>query len=725
MKDKNYNILVSFDDKYVDKAMNMLYSLKLYNNARFNVYIFFIELSDNSIKKIQTFFKKYKIENLFLHKYNLDIDEFPINLDHTSVETYIRLFVPFIIDVDKLLYLDCDIICNGDITKFYDTNIDNYYVAAVENKSPLESEEFNPVMNENLDLPANNKYVNAGVLLINTLKIKNDFSIEKMMNFIDDNREILIMQDQDIINKLFYKKIKLVSNIYNYQINGYEDNELINNPILIHYSDSLKPWNRDYPSRIKAKYYYDILQKLGKDDELNFLLNDYDNEIDIIIPVYNSNSTLPKALNSINNLVNKNETKIYIIDDGSTESYEDTINTYGKNLDILYFKLDTNKGPGYARNYGINVSNGKYIIFLDSDDYFAKKSSVKRLYDSIENSEFDEIRSSFKRISGDSEMVFQEDNLGVHGKIYRRSFIKDNNIKFSNTRSFEDTYFNTLIFINNGNIKDIDDMTYYWCDNVDSLTNTESIDNKILDYASNMYEILSSSNYINSDRWLNVVFDSLYFIYLYYDNCSAKINEIDDFITKILKLLYVNNTTIYELFDEYYIEEDEFKKFIEKYIVFNKKLINEYNASNIQKKNDLLKEKFAEFGEDNIIETPINTNCGGRNLHIGSGVYINFGLSLVDNGNIYIGDDTFIGPNVNILTLNHAINLKDREKGNIEIKDVIIGKNVWIGAGAIILPGVVIGDNSVIGAGSVVTKDIPSDVVAVGNPCRVIKEINK
>ena len=175
-------------------------------------------------------------------------------------------------------------------------------------------------------------------------------------------------------------------------------------------------------------------------------------------------------------------------------------------------------------------------------------------------------------------------------------------------------------------------------------------------------------------------------------------------------------------------DSEEFISFIRKFYT-NKKsninCINTFDASNLEEKNKILKQQLASFGENNIIEVPINTNCGGKNLHIGSGVYINFGLSLVDNGNIYIGDNTFIGPNVSILTLNHAVNPNERALGGIEIKDVIIGKNVWIGAGVIIFPGVTIGDNSVIGAGSIVTKDIPSNVLAYGNPCKVIKNNSK
>ena len=111
------------------------------------------------------------------------------------------------------------------------------------------------------------------------------------------------------------------------------------------------------------------------------------------------------------------------------------------------------------------------------------------------------------------------------------------------------------------------------------------------------------------------------------------------------------------------------------------------------------------------------------NVHLGKKVYANFNLTLVDDTHIYIGDYTLMGPNVTICTAAHPLDPDLREKALQYNKPVHIGRNCWIGAGVIILPGVTIGDNTVIGAGAVVTKDIPANVVAYGNPCRVQKEL--
>lgn len=152
---------------------------------------------------------------------------------------------------------------------------------------------------------------------------------------------------------------------------------------------------------------------------------------------------------------------------------------------------------------------------------------------------------------------------------------------------------------------------------------------------------------------------------------------------------------------------------------------NATRPSQLEKRMELLKEMFAEIGEDCYIEPPLHSNWGGHNVHFGSNVYANFNLTLVDDTHIFVGDKTMIGPNVIIATGGHPILPELREQAYQFNAPVHIGKNCWIGAGVIIIPGITIGDNSVIGAGSIVTKDIPANVVAVGNPCKVIREISE
>lgn len=152
---------------------------------------------------------------------------------------------------------------------------------------------------------------------------------------------------------------------------------------------------------------------------------------------------------------------------------------------------------------------------------------------------------------------------------------------------------------------------------------------------------------------------------------------------------------------------------------------NMTRPTELKKREEMLREMFAEIGDGCYIEPPFHANFGGKHVHFGNHIYANFGLTLVDDTHIYVGDNTMFGPNVTVATAGHPIDPVLRSKEYQYNMAVHIGKNCWIGAGALILPGVTIGDNTVIGAGSVVTKNIPSSVVAVGNPCRVIREVGE
>lgn len=152
---------------------------------------------------------------------------------------------------------------------------------------------------------------------------------------------------------------------------------------------------------------------------------------------------------------------------------------------------------------------------------------------------------------------------------------------------------------------------------------------------------------------------------------------------------------------------------------------NATRPSELEKRSAMLKEMFAEIGEGCYIEPPLRSNFGGKHVHFGKGVYANFNLTLVDDTHIYIGDHTMLGPNVTVATAGHPILPELREQGYQFNMPVHIGRNCWLGAGVIVMPGVTIGDNTVIGAGSIVTKDIPANVVAVGNPCRVLRPIGE
>ena len=156
-----------------------------------------------------------------------------------------------------------------------------------------------------------------------------------------------------------------------------------------------------------------------------------------------------------------------------------------------------------------------------------------------------------------------------------------------------------------------------------------------------------------------------------------------------------------------------------------KDLCFEYNnlkPSQIDKRTELIKRIIGNTRENFLIEQPFMCDYG-YNIEIGENFYSNYNLVILDANKVTFGNNVFVAPNCGFYTAGHPLDAEARNKGLEYAKPIMVGNNVWIGGNVVVLPGVTIGDNTVIGAGSVVTKDIPANVVAVGNPCRVIKQI--
>lgn len=161
-------------------------------------------------------------------------------------------------------------------------------------------------------------------------------------------------------------------------------------------------------------------------------------------------------------------------------------------------------------------------------------------------------------------------------------------------------------------------------------------------------------------------------------------------------------------------------------LMVTREVLYEYNTlrpSECERMKEILKELLGHVGDNNfLINQPFRCDYG-KQISIGKRFFANFNFVVLDEAHVTIGDDCFIGPNVSIYTACHSTDPVERNSRREWAKPVKIGNNVWIGGSVTILPGVTIGDNVTIGAGSVVTRDIPSNSVAVGNPCKVIKHI--
>jgi maltose O-acetyltransferase len=156
-------------------------------------------------------------------------------------------------------------------------------------------------------------------------------------------------------------------------------------------------------------------------------------------------------------------------------------------------------------------------------------------------------------------------------------------------------------------------------------------------------------------------------------------------------------------------------------------LVERFNATSVtqgDERREILREMLGSLGEDTEIKPPFQCDYGYL-IHIGARCFVNYGAVILDVADVRIGNDVQIATNVQLLTATHPLEASVRRQGWEYAQPITIGDGVWLGGGAIVCPGVSIGENTVIGAGSVVTRDLPAGVLAVGNPCRVIRELSE
>jgi maltose O-acetyltransferase len=173
---------------------------------------------------------------------------------------------------------------------------------------------------------------------------------------------------------------------------------------------------------------------------------------------------------------------------------------------------------------------------------------------------------------------------------------------------------------------------------------------------------------------------------------------------------------LYKAFGEELFEERQYAK----ELVFK---FNTLHPSQISERDEIIRKLFGSTGEKFFIEPPFRCDYG-YNITLGNNFYSNYNLIILDCAKTVIGDNVLIGPNVGIYAAGHPVHHELRNQEYEFALPIIIGNNVWIGGNVVINPGITLGDNSVIGSGSVVTKDIPANVVAAGNPCKILREIS-
>lgn len=278
--------------------------------------------------------------------------------------------------------------------------------------------------------------------------------------------------------------------------------------------------------------------------------------IDIIIPAYNAHETIKDTLESIASQSIKDKINVYIINDFSDKDYSEEISIFKNKLDVKEINTGKNMGPGYARQLGIDSSNSEFIVFIDADDEFYNNKAIEILYNTIKENKCDVVVGSFNEILKDGRIIkHDKDTIWLHGKIYRRSFLDKNIIRFTNTYSNEDTGFNKLVMLCT-NMYYIDDITYIWKYNSKSITNSSEFDFSGIDgFVYNICWAISEGEKrkCNPIKMGIIVYETMlevYYRYVYYKN---KRKDVDDIIkwSKELKKYYLKyNNYVYPVMKE-------------------------------------------------------------------------------------------------------------------------------------------------------------------------------
>ena len=239
--------------------------------------------------------------------------------------------------------------------------------------------------------------------------------------------------------------------------------------------------------------------------------------IDVIIPAYNAYETIERTLKSIEKQTIKDKLKVYIVDDCSSRDYNYLKDLF--DLDITIHRLNKNGGPGVARQYGIDHSNSEYIVFIDSDDVFSSSDSIKIMLDTIGNNDVGV--TAFTEEYDIGSYTIYKDNIWMHGKIYKRKYLLDNDIHFNDSRQNEDYGFNRLLILSGATINYSDSITYIWKNNKASITRKNNYEYDYIGLFGYMHNVLwvlelSNDRGYNKDLISSLAYESLVFMYINY-----------------------------------------------------------------------------------------------------------------------------------------------------------------------------------------------------------------
>lgn len=315
-----------------------------------------------------------------------------MTITHISQQTYYRLMLSELLpNTDKVLYLDTDIVVESDLAALFRNDIANHYIGGVKAAGYYHPKEWIKTHSKEIGIPSNDTYVNAGVLLMNLKKIRQDGIDKKMFELIEKN---FSSQDQDIINVACYGKIKILPLKYNlmtkyiYEKDGKcfvneEDKfvfgeadvkEALAGPTIIHYADKVKPWDDKTVPYAKNWYKYA--------ETIDHLYARKHKKVSIIIPIFNMEKYLAQCLESVFNQSLK-DIDVICINDGSTDKTLAILKQFKAEHDNLIIVNQKNHGVAYSRNVGLDLARSDYVCFVDPDDFYPENDILSTLYRTI------------------------------------------------------------------------------------------------------------------------------------------------------------------------------------------------------------------------------------------------------------------------------------------------------------------------------------------------------
>lgn len=500
-------IFLSSDNNYAPYIATTIASICDNTAAFCEFYILDGGIKTDNKTKIKTLMEQYN--NFSIEYINIDTEKYFKNFvtnSYITLPTYYRFIIPQLkLNLERILYLDVDIIVKGDIQELFNTNLDNKVLGAIKD---LGDSYYIKRLKFNVEIDPSHTYFNAGVLLIDCKKWREQNISEKLFNTEKKYRGKLLCNDQDVLNKVFENNYKMLLEKFNALT-------LKGDTVIRHYYSKPKPWEIKQDIKNSSQLLQDVdlfwyyAQKTPYYEQLCAncqykspaqiqLLMLYKKKfsamgkkVSVIIPVYNAAQYLERCLDSVINQTLK-DIEIICINDCSTDNSLEILEEYAsKDNRIKIIDFKENKGVAAARNAGINEAQGEYIGFVDPDDYI-DSDFYAQLYKKAYETKADIVKCNDINVvycDGTKKMLPQNESIKEHKinfwvqfttAIFKKDFLIKNNIEFPEEMNVcEDIVFVTKSAILTNLIEIVPNANYYYIRRDDSLDSNQYNSQKI------------------------------------------------------------------------------------------------------------------------------------------------------------------------------------------------------------------------------------------------------